>query len=191
LLTNPSHYFSAVGPYTVTLSVLSSDGCIRDSAKIVTDIYVQADGEFAVIPQNCIGDVTSFTSTSNPLAGNTVAEWHWDLGDGNFSITQNPTHIYFAPGTYTIKHWIVTDKGCNSDTAVHTVTVHPQPIGNYNYTIPSCETRVINFTDASVANAGTLNSWSWNFGDPASGASNTSSIQNPTTPYSTRFEYST
>ena len=58
---------------------------MKDSAKIITDIYAQADGEFTVNPQNCLSDVTSFTSTSNPLAGNTVTEWHWDFGDGNGS----------------------------------------------------------------------------------------------------------
>ncbi|MBK8494662.1 MAG: PKD domain-containing protein [Chitinophagaceae bacterium] len=59
------------------------------------------------------------------------------------------------------------------------VTVHPLPTANFNYSTPSCETRIINFTDASIPNVGTLTGWAWNFGDPASGGNNTSALQNP------------
>ncbi|MCX6245227.1 MAG: PKD domain-containing protein [Bacteroidetes bacterium] len=38
----------------------------------------------------------------------------------------------------------------------------------------------VNFTDLSTFNPGDVLSWMWNFGDPASGASNTSTLQNPT-----------
>ncbi|MBK8140526.1 MAG: PKD domain-containing protein [Chitinophagaceae bacterium] len=56
--------------------------------------------------------------------------------------------------------------------------MHCQPV-ILLFTVPSCETRTITFTDASAANAGTINNWQWNFGDPGSGASNTSTLQNP------------
>ena len=59
------------------------------------------------------------------------------------------------------------------------VTVHPLPTPNFTFTAPSCETRTISFTDASVANVGVLTAWAWNFGDPGSGAANTSLLQNP------------
>ena len=45
------------------------------------------------------------------------------------------------------------------------VTVNPLPTPNFTFTIPGCETRVINFTDASVPNVGVLTNWTWNFGD--------------------------
>jgi gliding motility-associated-like protein len=187
---SPVHNFTTTGPYNVTLTVTSNNGCIDSSVQSVNTIYSQADGEFTVNAENCMGDVTSFTSTSNPLPGNTIAGWHWDFGDAVNSVLQNPTHIYPAPGTYTIRHWIVTDKGCNSDTAIHTVTINAQPTGNFTYTIPSCETKTISFTDVSAANSGTLNSWSWDFGDPSSGAANTSSLINPTHTYATAGPYS-
>ena len=34
--------------------------------------------------------------------------WYWDLGDGNTSNEQNPTHVYLKTGTYQIS-LIVTD----------------------------------------------------------------------------------
>ena len=42
----------------------------------------------------------------------------------------------------------------------------------------------VQFNDISTSNVGTVQSWAWNFGDPGSGASNTSSLQNPTHTYS-------
>ncbi len=172
--TNPSHYFSTVGPYNVTLSVLSSDGCTKDTVKIITDIYAQANAAFTVNPANCSYEATSFTSTSNPLPGNTIAQWHWDFGDGNTSTQQNPVWHYGSTGTFTISHWIVTDKGCNSDTATHTVTIHPQPLANFIYSSPLCETKVISFNDVTVYAAGTIVNWAWDFG-----GGNMSSVQNP------------
>jgi PKD repeat protein/predicted secreted protein len=50
----------------------------------------------------------------------------------------------------------------------------------------SCTSGTIQFTDQST-NAPT--SWSWNFGDPSSGANNTSSLQNPTHIFSGNGSY--
>jgi PKD repeat protein/photosystem II stability/assembly factor-like uncharacterized protein len=44
---------------------------------------------------------------------------------------------------------------------------------------------LVAFTDISAPNGGTINSWSWDFGDPASGSNNTSTDQNPTHDYTT------
>lgn len=164
-IQHPLHYYTGTGPYGVTLTVTSNNGCITDTTQLVNTIYTQADGEFTVNPENCLNDVTTFTSTANPLAGNTVAEWHWDFGDATSSLLQNPLHTFISPGTYSVRHWIVTDKGCNSDTAIHTVTVHPLPTANFNFSTPACETKLISFTDISAANAGILNSWTWDFSD--------------------------
>ncbi len=63
------------------------------------------------------------------------------------------------------------------------MTVNPPPTANFNVALPTCVNRVVSFNDISTPNAGILNSWSWNFGDAASGAANTSAAQNPTHVY--------
>lgn len=179
ILKNPVHYYTNAGPFSINLQVTSNVGCIHDTTKILSTVYLQPHAIFNVAPENCLTDTTRFTSNATGN-GNTIVEWHWDFGDGNFSALQNPTHVYATAGTKTIKHWIVTDKGCYSDTTTHTVVIHPLPTGNFNYNTPSCETKLISFTDASVANVGVLTNWSWDFNDVASGGANTSALQNPT-----------
>ena len=70
-----------------------------------------------------------------------------------------------------------------------TVTVHPIPTANFNITTAGCVGRIVGFQDISVANAGVINSWSWNFNDPSSGAANTSTLQNPVHVFSALGNY--
>ncbi len=163
-LTNPSHQYSATGPYTATLTVTSNNGCIVTTSQSIADIYAQAKANFTVNPENCLNDVTSFTDNSNGL-GNVITEWHWDFGDGQTSTLQNPTHTYATANTYTVKLYIKTDKNCNSDTMSKTVVINPLPAASFTNSTPLCATNTITFTDASAANAGNLTIWKWNMGD--------------------------
>jgi gliding motility-associated-like protein len=122
-------------------------------------------GNFPQPPETCLGDVTNFSSTSNPGTGATVANWFWNFGDGNTAIKENPGNTYTTAGTYTVKHWIVNSLGCTSDTAIRTVVINDLPTVNFSFTPPSCETRNIVFTDASLPITGTISTWAWDFGD--------------------------
>lgn len=178
-LNNPSHYFSGVGPYTVTLTATSINSCIATASQIVNNIYPQAHSLFNVQPENCLGTATSFTSNADG-SGSAIVSYHWDFGDATTGVGANPTHTYATPGLKTVKHWIVTDKNCNSDTTTHTVYINQLPTPDFLFSAPDCETRKISFTDISIPNDGTVNTWQWNFGDPASGANNTSVLPSPT-----------
>ena len=65
-------------------------------------------------------------STGNPTA------WNWFFGDGNTSTNQNTTHIYMAPGNYTVN--LTVSSGAGSDTLSRlgyiTVTVRGDFNGN-------------------------------------------------------------
>jgi gliding motility-associated-like protein len=52
----------------------------------------------------------------------------------------------------------------------------------------SCDPTML-FHDISTANVGTVLNWAWNFGDPGSGASNTSNVQNPTHTFTATGSY--
>lgn len=164
VLQNPSHNYSTTGPFNVKLQVTSKDGCVSDTTKILSSIYAQPKAAFTVNAENCLNDTTYFTDQSNGQ-GNTVTNWFWNFGDGQTSALQNPFHKYAVAGTYTVLLYIKTDKGCNSDTVQKQVIINSLPTVAFTTSAPVCETKNITFTDASVANAGILATWNWNFGD--------------------------
>src|SRR6185437_5558510 len=71
----------------------------------------------------------------NPCAGQTVqfndssyyypTSWKWNFGDGSYSISQNPTHIYSTAGTYTVD--LVSSNGSITDSIKHVITIYPLP----------------------------------------------------------------
>ncbi len=50
---------------------------------------------------------------------------HWNFGDGNYSIDQNPKHTYSATGNYTVNLTVNNDKGTNSK--ILEIIVHKVP----------------------------------------------------------------
>lgn len=189
-IKNPEHYYISGGPFSISLEVTSAQGCVHDTTKVLSTVYPQPVAAFTVAPENCFNIATSFSSQSSG-SGQPITNWYWDFGDGTaIGSGVNTTHTYAAPGTYTIKHWVKTSTGCYSDTLPQTITINPLPTVNFSSTAPACENKTISFTDLSTPNAGTLQTWLWNFDDPTSGALNTASINNPQHTFSAAGTYS-
>jgi gliding motility-associated-like protein len=128
-------------------------------------------------PNACLGKLVTFkdSSTGPP---NT---WSWNFGDpgsgaSDSSKLQNPTHIFSGPGTFTVQ-LIVGSAGCQ-DTTTKVVTMNPVAVANFTGD-SVCLHDSTQFTDMSTIVGGSITGWSWNFGDPPSGANNTSTLQNP------------
>jgi PKD repeat protein len=88
---------------------LQSDGGVREDGFYFDDFKVF----YSEAPQGT-PPVASFTPSSFELCVNEEmvltdfsseqpTEWLWDFGDGNTSVSQNPSHTYDAPGTYIIE----------------------------------------------------------------------------------------
>ena len=95
------------------------------------------------------------------------------LGGNNFRISGTPT----VSGTF--NYTISTTGPCVKPTANGTIVVNQLPVASYTFTTPSCANNTINFTNTTNPNAAGVSNWAWNFGDPASGAANTSALFNP------------
>ena len=123
----PSHVFPDVGPYTVTLTARSVDGCIRSFSRLVDFIHPQPKAAFTLSkPHVCLGDAVVFTDVTNPLDGFTT-DWYWDLGDRSLRNTAGFSHIYTDSMEYNISLYTINSHGCHSDTLNRLFKVYPNP----------------------------------------------------------------
>jgi len=161
---NPVHIYAGTGPFTVTLTATSNNGCVDDSIRTISNIYTQPQAAFTAVPEVCLGNAVNFTDQST-APNSTITQWSWNFGDGTTSTVKNPIKTYAAAGTYSVTLTINSAAGCPSTTATNSIVVNPLPTTNFSTSLPACETRNISFTDASVANVGNLVKWTWNYGD--------------------------
>lgn len=178
---SPTHVFPGTGPYTVKLTAISNNGCTHTVSKPYSAIFAQPVAVITPLSEVCVGSNVSFSSASSTAAGSTVTGWTWNFGDGSpVDNTQNPTHAYTTGSIKTVQLTVTSAAGCVSAIDTVFLTVNALPTANFSDTI-NCSTRSVGFTDISVANAGTINQWNWNFG----GTEGTSTVQNPTHVFTT------
>lgn len=78
----------------------------------------------------CLGTPTQFTDLSVFTNIRPTPKYRWNFGDpssgaANTSTVKNPTHIFTAPGTYSVTQ--IVQYECKYDTMVHTAYVPPPP----------------------------------------------------------------
>jgi gliding motility-associated-like protein len=175
-LQNPIHIYPTGGPYTVSLIITSSNGCIDTVAQTVNVFNVpvanfNANGV-------CLDEGTDFIDLST-VSGSTITAWIWSFGDGSANGTiQNPTHNYPTSGSYSVLLTVQSAQGC-VDTVMYPVSVLPGPTASFVADDYSGNVdQLISFTDQST-NAPVA--WFWDFGDNSSDS--TSTLQNPTHVY--------
>lgn len=178
---SPTHVFPGTGPYTVTLTAISNNGCTNSTSKPYSAIFAQPVAAISPLTEVCVNGTVSFSSAASTAAGSTVTGWVWNFGDGSpAGNTQNPTHTYLTGGIKTVQLTVTSAAGCVSAIDTAFLTVNALPTANFSDTI-NCTSRSVGFSDISVANSGTINQWIWNFG----GTEGTSTQQNPTHVFAT------
>ncbi|HYC40725.1 MAG TPA: PKD domain-containing protein [Chitinophagaceae bacterium] len=154
------------GTYSIRVVALNPtpDGCGNEQ---IVDFDVQVfsppDADFT-FTNNCLNDTVYFTDASNPN-GRPVISWYWNFDDGNTANTQHATHVYPNPGTYNVRHSLITDIGCVSDTAIYPVNIDSLPVASFTAGTPGCVNQPVAFTDQSYSSGAPLQQWTWNFGD--------------------------
>lgn len=106
----PSLIYATPGYYDVKLVVENKFGCV-DSLTIDSAVVVQGPiPSFAVSSViGCAPYPVTFTNTS---VGAIHCEWHF--GDGLLDSIFNPTHIFTAPGNYTVALYTFDEYGCSA-----------------------------------------------------------------------------
>ncbi len=167
-LQNPVHTYAFSGTYTVGLTVTDNDGETDSTSQSVT---VTEDTAAPVI--TVLGDDPALVDQYEAYidAGATALD---DL-DGNLTGSIStfglPVDTNTA-GDVTIGYSVFDGSG-NEGTASRTVTVvaNQSPVAGFSASNTLLQ---VSFTDTSTDADGTVNSWSWNFGD-----GNSSTAQSP------------
>jgi gliding motility-associated-like protein len=179
-----------ISPGNYTVTVTDTNGCQKQLALNVPAVPFNLNSTFSA-SSACLNSPTSFTDFST-AGSDSIISWSWNFGEPpsgftNTSSLQNPTHTYATVGTYTATLIISTAIGC-SDTFSTTVTVNPLPVVAFASS-STCANSTTQFINSSSISSGSISTWAWNFGDPASGANNASALQNPVHVYTTAGSY--
>ncbi|MCB9263140.1 MAG: PKD domain-containing protein [Flavobacteriales bacterium] len=157
--------------YNIQLIAISEHGC-RDTAYDTVTVFPTPNAVFTQDKtQGCGPLLVNFKNNSQLNNQN-----FWNLGSG-FSSSPADTAFLFPfvrlmDTTYTVLLFTKSQNGCQSDTAIRTVTVFAQPIADFQPVFDSiCWYDEFNFTNNS--NGAVF--YSWDFGD---GVSSTSSSPN-------------
>jgi subtilisin family serine protease len=134
--------------------------------------------------QSCTNLACTFSDRSTDIGG-TITSWNWNFGNGVTSTAQNPSYSYPSAGTYNVTLTVRDNTGA-TNTKTQAVTVSAavatsQVTANF---AQNCSSLACTFTDQSTDAGGTINSWSWNFGNGV-----TSTVRNPSYSYPSAGTY--
>lgn len=184
---NPTHLYNTAGTYAVKLTAVFSGLC-TDSITKAAFITVNPKPTVAFTADTTHTCSAPFTvKFTDQTVGS--AKWTWDFGDGSTSNLQNPTHVYNTDGLYSVKLVVTTAFGCiDSLTKLDYIKII-KPVANFSVNPnQGCVPLTVNFTNTSSSTEPIV-SYVWDFGDPASGANNTSALPNPTHIYNAIGNY--
>jgi gliding motility-associated-like protein len=157
------YYCSGTGPYDITQTVISNNGC-SDTATHTAVVHPIPVVSFSAT-NACDGIAVPFISLSTISSPDAIQSWQWDFGDSNHATTQNTSHDYAVSGTHTVQLVVVSSFGC-ADSVSETIVVNPVPIVNFIVSDSfGCAPLCVSFQNQSTG--GSVLSV-WNFGDSTS-----------------------
>ncbi|MCF8428219.1 MAG: PKD domain-containing protein, partial [Bacteroidia bacterium] len=184
------NWFDAAFPntrYPISMVAVSDLGCSTTVA-INRDIKNGPDAVIGMndpVSQNLVGNSFLFRNLSQNRHPSfiTSSTWNWGDGTGTSNTTFIPK-VYSTAGDYRVHVITYTGTGC-TDTAYLDLSVFPTSAAAFTNNTNSCSDRTVTFTNTSVL----ASTYSWNFGDPASGVNNTSTSEHPTHEFSADGSY--
>jgi len=173
---NPQNTFATTGVFDVKLIATSSLGC-SDSIVIPVTIHLGPTSGFTYHSFYCPAGQVNFSNQSSGN-GSGIASYLWTFEPGFISTQANPTYVFSVLDTSYLVSLTVTDEfGCQ-DTFDSTIFI--KPAFAFNIGADSvCVGSPTHFQAINLAPGDSLHFVRWNFGEPSSGFSNTSTLHNP------------
>lgn len=158
----PQHVYTTSGQMSMTLRLLSTDGCEVDTA-FVNTVYPKPEADFSV--QNVCEDLpVPIQNSSSVDAPGQIQTSAWNMGDMTvFPDTNLTDYEYAGYGYYTVELAIETTDGCQ-DSLERQVAVHPLPTADFSFS-NICELDSVLCADQSSIPQGDIVDWQWNFGN--------------------------
>jgi PKD repeat protein len=119
-----AHVYSTAGSKSVTLTVTDDSGSSNTVTHSVTIADRPPTASFTAPTTVATGQAASLDASASADPDGTIANYHWDFGDGQSLDSSSPTttHTYSSPGPKTVT-LTVTDNSGSVATAQQTVTV--------------------------------------------------------------------
>jgi gliding motility-associated-like protein len=204
--TQPGDYqviATAVNGCTAVSNIITLVDCAAVGGTCVGGVCTGFGGGPPVPGAGCTpaGNVDfSFTTTSdcyalsftNASTNFVPGSFTWYFGDGTTSTADNPPpHVYPGMGYYTVLLVGAVNSSPPGSSCVDWVFYDVLiPVAADFEVANACPNSPAQFTDHSVfISPASITDWAWDFGDPASGAANTSTLQNPTHNFATAGNY--
>lgn len=186
---NPSHTYQNPGSYTAMVTVTDANMLTDSSSVVVTVNDVAPTASLSGPSSGAVGDSLSFTATATDVSPAVQAAgftYNWNFGDGSTATAQGSTsavaHTYAAVGTYTVSVTATDNYGEVSTAATSALTISAISASSSltvsaGSNITTKEGSTVNFA-GSVSGGTAPYTYSWNFGDGTSSATNTASTAN-------------
>jgi beta propeller repeat protein len=160
---NPEHTYLAAGTYAVTLEVKGPAG---SDTRTKSGYIVVVERPVAAFTANKMIGVAPLTVRFTDASTGDPVSWSWKFGDGGTSSGQNPEHVYANPGNYTVSLTVRNNAGENTTVRTGYISVFEPLVAAFEAnTTAGAVPLTVRFTDRS---AGSIESWSWTFGDGSS-----------------------
>ncbi len=176
---NPVKTFSAVGTYSVLLTVFNSCGEDHTSSRSMTigtptNTCDKPSVSISYTPGTPeVGTEIQFMDTTYPGLNAIIKKYEWDFGDGTTSNERNPLKIFSTSGPKAIK-LMVWNNICEEPTiATRSISIKeatgtcdsPKAAFSVSPASPDVNT-LIQFTDSSLPGLNaSINKYEWSFGD--------------------------
>jgi gliding motility-associated-like protein len=189
---SPTHTYAVAGPYTVSLTITTSNGCVSNPFTKPITVLTLPVPNYNISNPTCVTRAINFDDITNVTNAGNITQYLWTFGDGQTQTKTNSDafdYFYDITGPYITSLHLVTNKGCKSDTIKKDISISPLPVVIAKLPEICLADPTAPFDDLSTIADGTVANFTylWDFGDvnatPAN--PNTSTIKNPTHKYLT------
>lgn len=153
---NPQHLFQTAGNYNVKLITTSTFGCSDSTSQTINVLAAPvANFEF---DKRCIGVPVEFTDVSEPVNGEAITSWAWNIG-GAFTSDQNPVFTFEDPLDYNVSLTVTSENLCTT-TYEEIMTIPPPP--TVDFTIDqNCDNELTIFQEDIEIEGDQIASFMW------------------------------